>query len=156
MNESQAWGILAYLSGFYPREPLDDIQSALFREEVEKLPDAEAGYAAAQGIVRTLDHFPTVRQFREAYFATIRARGDANAEARGLSALVEKDIPTWAHVWWWCRHDRDPIETRGFPQQADVTGNPLIQPTMTADEYAALEQEWRAAGEPKLHDLLAA
>lgn len=151
MNPQDAGRVVTLLVSKFHRDALEPESQISFAKDVALLAEYEVAVVAADELGRTQDRFPTIREFRDHYHSVLRRRAGERAETHGLPEVKYGEIPEWVHVWWWARHDREPIETRSFPQQLDPdSGLPVTgEEYMTTTDYGGLLVEWRDAGAPR-------
>lgn len=109
--------------------------------------------AAAIGTI-TWRRFPPWADFKEIYRAQVRIAGPVGEQRSDISTeetdepIPKRGVaaPEWVWVWQWARIERQPPETRWFPQQVEVADP---NNTMSNDDYEKVRSEWKQAGSPK-------
>ncbi len=153
MKLAEAQFVVATLSGAFPQQRLTPENVKVYVDEIALLSDPVVASEAARQIVREGDRFPTIKDFRFVYRAVNERHASERRALEAPEEEVSSRVPEWVHVWAWCRGTtdppREPVEERTFPQVGEHYADPK-RARMSADEYEALETEWRAAGAPKL------
>lgn len=72
MKQSEAVRLVMYLNAAFPRDAIEAESVELYATEIALLHDSEIGERAARDCARTLDRFPSIHEFRQAYKALNR------------------------------------------------------------------------------------
>lgn len=148
MNDREAQDIIRMIEGNWQMD-LGSSRS-LWRAELVQY-DAELGTKAVTYLARKTSFKPRLADLTQTLQMFHRNLQSNDPSARKAIEEGRRGwaTPEWVWIWKWARTTRDPRDERGFPQQQ---GHP--DDTMTADQYAALREEWLAAGEPKESKIL--
>ena len=146
LKENEARDLLGMLKAATTQYPLDDETISFWIDGLTVM-DADTATKAVMTGIRTWEHFPPWASFYEAY-RMVKRQGEQTT--RETEAVTEGkwgyETPEWVHVYWWCRHTREPREERPFPQQQGHVDETEI---MSGAQYEDLRAEWTAAGSPK-------
>jgi hypothetical protein len=82
MKQSEALRIVRYLNTAFPRDAIEHDSAELYATEIALLHDGEIGDRAARDCARTLDRFPSIHEFREAYKSISRRVHSERESAR--------------------------------------------------------------------------
>lgn len=84
MKESEAVRIVKFLNTAFPRDAIEAESAELFSTEIALLYDGRIGDDAARECARTLDRFPSIHEFRQAY-KSISRRVESRREGERLA-----------------------------------------------------------------------
>jgi hypothetical protein len=92
MTRPEAEALVELLTAAFPHPRVPDLTVALYRDELERLPDVEAARAAVQALIANEERFPVLAVLLREY----RPAARRNAEQRARSHGLEEPEPDWA------------------------------------------------------------
>lgn len=92
MKLSEALRIVKYLNTAFSRDAIEAESAELYATEIALLHDGAIGEQAARDCARTLDRFPSIHEFRDAYKSiSRRAAGEREAQRRALEPAPDPE-----------------------------------------------------------------
>lgn len=93
MKQSEAVRIVMYLNAAFPRDAIEAESVELYATEIALLYDAGIGDQAARDCARTLDRFPSIHEFRQAYKSiSRRAEGERESQRLALEPVPDPEM----------------------------------------------------------------